>query len=105
MASPTAAANMYAATQRLTAPTAGGGLGISGATGQPSFSEALGDVLKSVAETGHRADQQSTAAVKGKADMIDVVTAVAESETAIETLVAVRDRVVAAYEEIMRMSV
>jgi flagellar hook-basal body complex protein FliE len=43
--------------------------------------------------------------VKGKADMIDVVTAVSESETAIETLVAVRDRVVAAYEEIMRMSV
>ena len=35
--------------------------------------------------------------------MVDVVTAVAESELALETLVAVRDKVIAAYEEIMRM--
>ena len=37
--------------------------------------------------------------------MVDVVTAVAESELALETLVAVRDKVIAAYEEIMRMPV
>ena len=43
--------------------------------------------------------------IQGKADMVDVVTAVAESETALETLVAVRDRVIAAYEEVMRMTV
>ena len=41
----------------------------------------------------------------GRSDVVDVVTAVAESEAAIETLVAVRDRVIAAYEEIMRMPV
>ena len=41
----------------------------------------------------------------GKANMIDVVTAVAESETALQTLVAVRDRVISAYEEIMRMQI
>ena len=34
--------------------------------------------------------------------MIDVVTAVAESETAIQTMVAVRDKVIAPYEEILR---
>jgi flagellar hook-basal body complex protein FliE len=38
-------------------------------------------------------------------DLVAVVTAVAESEAAIESLVAVRDRVVAAYEEIMRMPI
>ena len=41
----------------------------------------------------------------GRADIVTVVTAVAESEAAIETLVAMRDRVIAAYEEIMRMPV
>ena len=41
----------------------------------------------------------------GKANVVDVVTAVAESETAIQTLVAVRDRVISAYEEIMRMQI
>jgi flagellar hook-basal body complex protein FliE len=37
--------------------------------------------------------------------MVSVVTAVAESESAIETLVAVRDKVIAAYDDIMRMQV
>ena len=41
----------------------------------------------------------------GRADLVNVVTAVAESEAAIETLVAVRDRIIASYEEIMRMQV
>ena len=40
-----------------------------------------------------------------QADIVDIVTAVAESETAMETLVSVRDRVIAAYEEIMRMPI
>jgi flagellar hook-basal body complex protein FliE len=37
--------------------------------------------------------------------MIDVVTAVAESEVAIDTLVSVRDKVISAYEEIMKMPI
>ena len=37
--------------------------------------------------------------------LVEVITAVAESEAALETLVAVRDRVIAAYEEIMRMPI
>jgi flagellar hook-basal body complex protein FliE len=106
MASPVSAAGAYAATQRLASPSGTTGLGaLPGGKPGASFGDALGEVLNAVAETGKRADQQSAAAVQGKADMVDVVTAVAESQTAIETLVAVRDRVVAAYEEIMRMSI
>jgi flagellar hook-basal body complex protein FliE len=41
----------------------------------------------------------------GKTNVIDVVTAVAETEVAVETMVAVRDRVISAYEEIMRMPI
>jgi flagellar hook-basal body complex protein FliE len=41
----------------------------------------------------------------GRADLIDVVTAVAETEVAVEALVSVRDKVVQAYEEIMRMQI
>ena len=52
-----------------------------------------------------RREAQALAAAAGKADIVDVVTAVAESEAALETLVAVRDRVIAAYEEIMRMPI
>jgi len=41
----------------------------------------------------------------GKANVIDVVTAVAEAETAISALVAVRDNVIQSYQEIMRMTI
>ena len=61
--------------------------------------------LDTVAQTGKAAEAQALAAASGKADIVDVVTAVAESEAALETLVAVRDRVIAAYEEIMRMPI
>jgi flagellar hook-basal body complex protein FliE len=44
-------------------------------------------------------------AMKGGTDLLDVVTAVAESETAVQTMVSVRDRVIAAYEDVMRMAI
>ncbi len=61
--------------------------------------------VEGVGASGRVADAQMAQAVAGNADLVSVVTAVAESEAAIETLVAVRDRVIAAYEEIMRMQV
>ena len=38
-------------------------------------------------------------------DLIDVVTAVADSEVTVQTLVSVRDKMISAYEEIMRMPI
>lgn len=103
------AANAYANASGL---GAGGGAlkaalsqGAGGGAAKPDFGSLVTNALQSTVATGARADSQTVAAVQGKADLVDVVTAVAESEAAIETLVAVRDRVIAAYEEIMRMPV
>jgi flagellar hook-basal body complex protein FliE len=41
----------------------------------------------------------------GKANIVDVVTAVSQTEVAVDALVSVRDRVIAAYEEIMKMPI
>jgi flagellar hook-basal body complex protein FliE len=71
----------------------------------PDFSAMVKTAISGVGAAGSKADTQVAAAVGGQADLVNVVTAVAESEAAIETLVAVRDRVIAAYEEIMRMQV
>ena len=65
----------------------------------------LKDALASVADTGRKSDVQSQALVSGKGNMVDVVTAVAETEVAIDAVVAVRDRVIQAYEEIMKMPI
>jgi flagellar hook-basal body complex protein FliE len=83
------------------APLGGAGAG----AGLPDFSSLVGKALESTAQTARNADVQAANVAAGRSDVVDVVTAVAESEAAIETLVAVRDRVIAAYEEIMRMPV
>jgi flagellar hook-basal body complex protein FliE len=97
------AAAAYAANQNLASgprrPDAAGA-----AEGQ-SFGTLLSGAIADVAETGKVAEAQAVAAAAGRADVVDVVTAVAESEAALETLVAVRDRVIAAYEDIMRMPI
>ena len=61
--------------------------------------------MSNVTAVGRKSDVQAQAVAMGKANMIDVVTAVAESETAIQTMVAVRDKVIAAYEEILRIPI
>ena len=65
----------------------------------------LKDVMDGVTAAGHKSDVQANAVAVGKANMIDVVTAVAESETAVQALVSVRDKVIAAYEEILKMPI
>lgn len=103
MASPTAAANAYASLARLTDPSAA--LGKGGEAAGASFTSVLKDTIGAVAEAGRKSDQQAQSMAAGKANVVDVVTAVAETEVAIEALVSVRDRVIQAYEEIMRMPI
>ncbi len=99
-------AGAYAATQNLVSLAAKkASTGAQGASGAGDFGGLLKGAVEGVAQAGRKAEAQAMSAVAGKADIVDVVTAVAESEAAIETLVAVRDRVIAAYEEIMRMPV
>ena len=99
------AANAYATLARLTNPTGGAGktLGAEGAEG--SFGAMLKNALGSVMDAGRASDNQVKAAASGSANMVDVVSAVAETEVAVEALVSVRDKVIAAYEEIMRMPI
>jgi len=110
MASPLSATNAYAAIARLTDPAAGTatvGLGKApAAAGEDgNFAQMLKDTLTSVAEMGRKSDQQARGLAKGNADLVNVVTAVSETEVAIDAVVAVRDRVIQAYEEIMRMQI
>jgi flagellar hook-basal body complex protein FliE len=104
MASPTVAANAYAALARMVESGAGKGTETGGAGG-PSFSSVLKDAIGSVADAGRKSDAQTVAMASGKANVMDVVTAVAETDVAVSTLVSVRDRVIQSYEDIMRMPI
>ncbi|KYG20441.1 flagellar hook-basal body protein FliE [Bradyrhizobium sp. AT1] len=104
MASPSVAANAYANLARVLENTgAGAGKGTE-ASGQ-SFASMLKDAVGSVMESGRKSDAQTVAMAAGKANVMDVVTAVADTDVAVSTLVSVRDRVIAAYEDIMKMPI
>lgn len=104
MPTPSAAANAYASLARLSDP-AGLVKNDGGASSGPSFGALLNDVVGALEQTARKSDAQSQAMAAGKADIVDVVTAVAETEVAIDAVVAVRDKVIAAYEEIMKMPI
>jgi flagellar hook-basal body complex protein FliE len=104
MTSPSVAANAYASLARVADPSAGLARA-AGETGGPSFGSLLKDAIGSVVESGRKSDAQSAAMVAGKSNIVDVVTAVSETEVAVSALVSVRDRMIQAYEEIMRMPI
>jgi flagellar hook-basal body complex protein FliE len=105
MSTPSAAANAYASLARLTDPQQGLTRGAGEASSGPSFSAMLREAVNSINQTSRAADMQSQAMAAGKANIVDVVTAVSETEVAVDALVAVRDRVIAAYEDIMKMPI
>jgi flagellar hook-basal body complex protein FliE len=71
----------------------------------PGFSDVLKQVAKEAINTTREAEKQSLAAVEGKADLTQVVNAVTAAEITVQTVTAVRDRVISAYQEILRMPI
>ena len=105
MATPFTAATAYAKLARLADPGAILPKADTPASAGPSFGNLVKEAITSVVEAGRKSDTQAQALASGKANLVDVATAVSETEVAIETLVSVRDKVIAAYEEIMRMPI
>jgi flagellar hook-basal body complex protein FliE len=79
--------------------------GAQAATGGADFSAAMTRALSAVVDTSRTAEAGAMQAIAGGGNITDVVTAVAKAELALQTTVAVRDRVVQAYQEIMRMPI
>lgn len=101
-----AALAAYGNAQRLVSDAAGKApAATAGAGTGPDFGKLLAESLQQVSDAGKASDTQAMQMVQGKADPVDVVTAISQTEVAIQGMVAVRDRVIAAYEEIMRMPI
>ena len=99
------AANAYGLAQRLTNQTQSDNSLKQASESKADFGKMVEDGVMGVLDKGQTAENRATDMVQGKADVVDVVTAVAETEVALETMVSVRDRVISAYEEIMRMPI
>jgi flagellar hook-basal body complex protein FliE len=95
-----AAINAYAQAAKM-----GGGAGEAGAATGTSFGDMLSSVLGEASSSGRAAEAKAAELMQGKGDIVDVVTAVNAAEMSLETVVAIRDRVIAAYQDIMRMPI
>ncbi len=105
MISPMLAARAYAAVQSQGMGDLGGAKDVAGEAGGSAFGDILKGVMNEAVQSSRHAEQQITAGVQGKADLVDVVTAISSAETSLETVVAVRDQVISAYQEVMRMQI
>lgn len=78
-----------------------------GADGADSldFGAMVQDAVRQAGQTASAAEAQATAVAGGQGDIVDVVTAIAAAETQLETVIAVRDQVISAYQEILRMPI
>lgn len=69
------------------------------------FADLVKSSIDAAIEIGNEGEKRSLSAVTGKADLTEVVTAVSEAQLTLETVVAVRDKVLEAYQEIIRMPI
>ncbi len=74
------------------------------ATGQ-SFMQLVEQFTKDAIETSKVAEKTSMLAAAEKAELLDVVTAVSDAEVTLQTVIAIRDRVIQAYQEIIKMPI
>lgn len=101
-----AATAAYSAAAQLVSPASKSQTDQLAAVGQgQDFAKMLAESVQGVVDAGKASDRMSLDLVNGKADIVDVVTAISQTEIAMETMVTIRDRVISAYEEIMRMPI
>jgi flagellar hook-basal body complex protein FliE len=70
-----------------------------------NFSDFLSGAIKDSVSTMKAGEQMATQQVAGQANIVDVVNAVNSAEITLDTVVAVRDKVVQAYQSIMNMPI
>ena len=91
----TLASQQYAASKQAATPT----------TQNEQSANAFSSAANSFAQTVQQGEKTAMAALSGNADPHALVQALAQTELAVETAVTVRDKVVEAYQEILRMPV
>lgn len=70
-----------------------------------NFADVLASYTQDAVQVLKQGEQATLLAAQGKADITEVVTAVSNAELTLQTIVSVRDRVINAYQDILRMPI
>lgn len=73
--------------------------------GAGDFAGMVREAATSATEAVSAGEKATIQAMTGGAELTDVITAVSNAELTLQTVVAVRDRVIQAYQEIIRMPI
>jgi flagellar hook-basal body complex protein FliE len=101
---PAAAAAAYQAISNIGA-SAPAATATQAAGAASSFTDFLSGAMQNAVGTMKTGEQMAANQAAGKADIVDVVNAVNSAELTLDTVVAVRDKVIAAYQSIMQMPI
>ena len=71
----------------------------------PDFGKMLQGALEQTYKAQQGAETMMAGQQAGRVELIDAVTAVASAETQLQSVIAIRDQVISAYQEIMRMPI
>lgn len=74
-------------------------------TSEVDFGAMVQSAMQNATQSTQNAESMMTAHMQGKAELIDAVTAISAAETSLQSVIAIRDQVISAYQEIMRMPI
>jgi len=81
------------------------GPGAAGLKDGPNFADLVKDAATEAVQVGARSEAVTAQSLTGGVELTDIVAAVSNAEITLQTVVAVRDRVISAYQEIIRMPI
>jgi flagellar hook-basal body complex protein FliE len=73
--------------------------------GGSDFASMIGHAAQSAVQTMRQAEQVTASGIAGKADTQAVVQALSNAEVTMQTVVAVRDKILAAYNDVIHMNI
>ncbi len=72
---------------------------------KPDFTDLLGTSLDASRDAGYKGEMMSSKSIANGAELHELITAVSNAELTLNTVVAVRDRVITAYQDIIKMPI
>lgn len=96
----------YQAANRIAGAAPGDAAARALGSGESSnFSDALSDAIKSAENTMRAGETAASQGAAGQGDIVQTVNAVTAAELTLDTVVAIRDKVINAYQDIMKMPI
>lgn len=100
-----AAMRAYSAALKPVTASEAGGVDPAAAASGGGFADLLAKTVQDTVAATQAGEAAMMTGAAGQGDLVNVVTAIASAEVSLETMTALRDRVISAYQEIMRMPI